>query len=103
MAEVVQRRKPGPKPKVKVETDTELRRAQTTSEQLNAQFADNKTVEKTADKTATKTVEGIKDSDLWREAMLAVMGAYQAKTPSTVRACIPAAEEYVKIFKERFK
>ena len=39
---------------------------------------------------------------LFREAMIAIIQTMGAKTPQSVRSCIPAAEEYVAIIRKKF-
>lgn len=87
------------------ETDPDVIRARTTAEQLAQQFQAPKRApgRPKAVQSVTKSAPEITDAVLWREAMICVMGCFAAKTPSQVRSCAAAAEEYIVMFKERFK
>lgn len=42
------------------------------------------------------------DAVLWEKAMLCIMQNYQVRSPSDVSKCVPAADEFVRLYKEKW-
>jgi len=83
--------------------------APTTSAQLDKQFKDIDAAQKRKPgrpKQAVNVVKGdptITDATLWREAMMALIVAQDIKHPKQLETISVLADEYVAIFKEKFK
>lgn len=44
----------------------------------------------------------LSDAVLWEKAMLCIMQNYQVRSPSDVSKCVPAADEFVRLYKEKW-
>lgn len=82
--------------------DAEQRRAQSTAIQLNERFAVKRSAGRPRKVEQVVQSAKVTDDILWREAMLVAMRNRDIKAPTQLRTCTEIADEYIKMFKERF-
>ena len=86
-------------------TDQDDMRASATDKLLNAKFdaLEKANQVKRGPGRPKKDDSSEKAKQLWHDAMMTTMASFQVKAPTQLDACSKIADEYVRLFNEKFK
>jgi hypothetical protein len=98
--------------------DADIKRSSDTDKDMNSLFPKAEEVKrkigrpKKEDTSTVSQVEEVEesippvvynsDSEVWKQAMFVIMENFMVKSPVDIVRCIPAADEFLRVFKERW-